>query len=314
MLSERAINSDQNYQKMNIPLNEIFADKNFNSRGQILATDVVELAKDVALRGLIKPITVRPLWDTEEITKRQGFKYFLVAGFRRYTAYKANNAQTIPAIVRDDLTSEFECRDINAVENLQTLSLNFAQEANSIKHYFQAKWTIQDVAKRINKSGGWVQLRYNLLSMPPQVVNAAAAGFIKSTDMVELYKYRDNQTDLLKMAGMLVDKRKAGEKNVRHSIKKKDHANSKKVRQKKEIEDLMELLQELMKKRDPDMMVQAGDLISPYGNALHTKALAWASGNITALELHTYIRDYAAVFGIKYELPAFEITPLDSVQ
>src|SRR5688500_7487781 len=115
MLSEQALNADSNYQKENILMKEIYADKSWNSRGQILASDVIDLAKDVARRGLIKPITLRPLWENEIIQQRQGFKFFLVAGYRRYTAYRVNNAEYIPAIVRYDLVSEFECRDINAV-------------------------------------------------------------------------------------------------------------------------------------------------------------------------------------------------------
>jgi ParB/RepB/Spo0J family partition protein len=311
-LSARAIEIDS--KKPCVPVKEIFADREWNCRGLITASDVIELANDVAANGLEQPITVRPLWDNEIIPKKQGFKYFLIAGFRRYSAYRANDAVMIPATVRPDLDSDFACRSLNARENLHRKDLNLWQEAVSVRHYWQANWTREEVANEINKSTGWVQIRYTLLNMPDPIQKAAAQGYIKTTDVLELHKYRENQAELLKIAGLLVDKRKEGDRSGALQVtKKKDKASTKKVRKTREIEELQERLQEIFCERDPDKVITVDEIITAGGNGLHTQVLAWAAGNIDSLTLHTHIRDFASAVGLRYEIPDFESESLASL-
>ena len=306
MLSEYAIERDKASGLKLIPLKKIYADVNFNCRGQFTSADIVELARDVAAKGLIEPIIIRNLWATEEIQKKQGFEYSLVAGFRRYAAYRTNEAEVIPCVVRH-IDNEFECRDINAVENLQRKDLNLAQEAAAIKHYYNANWTLKDVAEHVSKSTGWVQIRYVLLGMPAEIQQAAGQGYILSQDVLELNKYRENRTEMLKMAGVIRDARKykTGVTNLTHSIKKKDYATTKKTRTRLEIFELMEALRNATKGRYAHQPMEAGDVISTQGNSLATSVLAWAAGEIDSFTLHTRIREFCDLIGVGYTMPEF---------
>lgn len=307
MLSPRAIESDK---ALNVPLlrlGEIFADPEFNCRGNFTAADILELTKDVAERGLIQPVTVRPIWlPQEKELSARGIKYSLIAGFRRYASYRANGAEVIPAVIRN-ATSEFECRDINAVENLQRLDLTLWQECVAIKHYWLANWTRQEVADRISKSSGWVQLRYMLLEMPEEIQQAAHQGYILISDVRELHKYKSNKEEMLKMAGIIRDKRKNGEgKNMIQHIRKRDKATTKKIRQRDEIFTVMDYLREHFKQAYPHQSLEVKDIVSPQGNNLAIKCLAWAAGEIDNLTFHTYVREYCDAIGVGYTFPDFE--------
>lgn len=310
MLSQYAIDRDKASGLKLIPLKQIYADVNFNCRGQFTSADIVELARDVAAKGLIEPIIIRELWSTEELQKKQGFMYSLVAGFRRFAAYRANDAECIPVVLRH-IDNEFECRDINAVENLQRKDLNLSQEAQAIKHYYAANWTLKDVAERISKSTGWVQIRYTLLGMPAEIQQAAAQGYILGQDILELNKYRGDRTEMLKMAGIIRDARKHKKgPNLTHVIKKKDYATTKKARSRLEIFELMETLRQATKGRYEHQPMEAGDVITSQGNSLATQVLAWAAGEIDSYTLHTHIRNFCDHIGTGYKMPEFSAESL----
>lgn len=303
-LSQYAIEKDRQSGVPLIPIKEIYADIEFNCRGQFTSADIVNLAIDVAAKGLLEPIIIRELWDTEKIPKAQGFKYSLVAGFRRFAAYKTNDAEKIPAIVRQ-IVSEFDCRDINACENLQRKDLNLYQEAMAIKHYFMANWTQKDVAERVNMSQGWVKIRYDLLKMPPEVQQAAGQGYILQQDIVELAKY-DTKKEILEMAGVIRDARKHDKgPNLTRKIKKKDKPTTKKVRSRLEIFELMEILRSNFKQRAEYHEMLAGQIVSAQGNCIATQCLAWAAGEIDSFTLHTYIKNYCVLLGLDYQMPEF---------
>ena len=303
-LSEKAIENDK---KSGIPLKpvkKIYADSEFNCRGNFTAQDIIELVRDVATRGLLEPIIIRPLWPVVEAHLiNKGYEYSLVAGFRRYSSYKANNAEFIPAIVRE-ITSEFDCRDINAVENLQRKDLTFWQEAKSIRHYWMASWTRAEIAERVNKSMGWVQLRIMLLEMEPEIQTAANQGYIVATDMHDLARFKGDER--LRVAGRLRDARKTGQtRGIKHRLHKREKASSKKIRRYQEIQDVMDLIRTAFKEADLDQMVLLGDIITPQGNSIIHRIMAWSTGQITSLDVHIEIRDFCKKIGVNYEIPEF---------
>src|SRR5690348_11843059 len=88
-----------------VPMNEIFADDEFNCRGVIDPMTVIDLANDIRDKektrgegmGLIEPITLQP-WS-----KEPGKKYRIVAGYRRFKAHEINKAEFIRALIREGL-------------------------------------------------------------------------------------------------------------------------------------------------------------------------------------------------------------------
>jgi ParB family chromosome partitioning protein len=306
MLSPEAIENDKRSGLPLIPLKEIYADKEFNCRGQITASDVVDLARDTAKRGLVEPVVIRHLWDSEEVQKRQGFKYSLVAGFRRQFAYRINEAEVIPCVIRA-ITSDFECRDLNAVENLQRQDLNILQEARSIQHYINASWSRDAIGKRVSKSPGWVQLRQELLQLPEEVQIAAAQNYLVQEDIKLLYKHRSNRNEVLRLAGIIRDRRKMGlKKDILAKVKVIKSAFEVKQRKTVDIQEIMNHIREMSTNVDRDQMIRLGDLISEQGNSILTRILGWACGNATNIEAHQAIKKAADLFGCDYKMPEFK--------
>ena len=288
-------------------VSKIYLDSDFNCRGAFSPVDCVELARDIARRGLQQPVTVKPLNELEPTEKRlldQGLEYKMIAGHRRLMSYRINNREVIPAIVKAKDMSAFEAKDLNAIENLQRKELNLQQECNAIRHYWFAQWSREDVAERVGKSPGWVQMRYMLLEMPQEIQDAAGQGYIKTEDVRELYKYQNNAVEQLKMAGIIRDKRKAGEKGpmITGHVRKKDKPNTKKHRGRAQIFEVMHQLQDVFKQRK-DSTIASGALITAGGNNLATSALAWCAGEISTFEFYTAIASYCQVLDIPYTMP-----------
>lgn len=301
-LSEKALLHDSEWNC--VPMKEVYLDPSFNCRGHIVAADITELVKDVAEKGLIQPITVRKLWETEKALLDKGFKYYLVSGFRRFTSYKVLEAEKIPTHIRD-IQSEFDARDVNAVENLQRLDLTLYQEAFSIKHYWMAEWTREEIAERINKSPGWVQTRIWLLEMQPEIQQAAHQGYLLSSDIRALSQFKGD--DRLKRAGVMRDARKKGEKAVTLKMKRKEKGSSKRTRNKNEVEGLMNELREHFKKVNRDQTFELKVFVSSQGTMLPLHRIcAWVCGEITSTDLHMSLREFFRTLGHDYEIPDFE--------
>jgi len=85
---------------------------------------ITALAESIKEKGLIQPI----------IVKQSGKGYLIVAGHRRYKAFKQLGRETIPCIVKDEVLSEVDLTEIALIENLQRDDLNTLEVAESIYH------------------------------------------------------------------------------------------------------------------------------------------------------------------------------------
>lgn len=310
-LSEDAVKNDQEIGLPLIEVEKIYLDAEFNCRGAFRPMDCLELARDVARHGLQQPVVVRPLRsdDNEEVhLLSKGFTHKMIAGHRRVTAYKINEHPVIPAILKDKDIDDFTAKDINAVENLQRTELNLQQECNAIRHYWIADWSREEIGERIGKSPGWVQIRVMLLAMPQVIQDAAGQGYIKGTDIRELHKYK-NPAEQLKAAGILRDRRKYDKsaKGITRLIKKREKASTKKMRGKVEIFEMMEHLRDTFSGANTDEIeIPLEDIISPEGNSIATRSLAWAAGEIDNLTFATSIKAFAMTIGVAYTMPEYE--------
>lgn len=308
-MSPQALENDKSLGVPLIPVKEIYQDDDFNSRDWFSPTSCLPLAQDIGQRGLVQPITVRALRPCasstlpgEEALIAKGYKYKLIAGFRRKTAYAINNAEVIPAIVKDAYISDFDCRDINAVENLHRSNLNLYEECRAIRHYADAGWTPQEIADRVNQSSAWVDVRLKLLKLPKEIQEMAAQGHIIQADIRDLYTYRHERDELLRAAAKLRDLRKSGQKrNITRLIAKKDRPNAKKARKRMEVFELMQIIRELSKMVNEDATVVAGNVFTKNGNSLITRVLGWASGEVTSEEMYGSIKEYFGLFDVEFD-------------
>lgn len=261
-----------------LPMDEIFVQGDFNCRGMVDPTNVMELARDIRARGLDVPIVVQP-WTKANNPK---IKFRLLAGFRRHMAHVINKAETIRCIVREDL-SEVDARVLNLTENIQREDLNILQEARAIEYLKDAEVTQEEIAKRIGKSRGWVQDRVYLLELPDEIQTEAAAGTIGTKQIRQIWSLPSTQQQyeyIKRFKDSKLVQRRAAPKTEK--IKRR---NEKRLRIQTEIEELQDTIRDVL------------------GNGLATQVLGWTVGYTSDLEIHQFIASECRKIGRFYAIP-----------
>ena len=119
---------------------------------------LTELSQSIGEVGVIQPIVVA----------RNGDRYTIIAGERRFRASRMAGMETIPAIVRD--WDEHRRMAASLVENLQRDDLNPIEEASGIQALMDRFGMTQDqVARQLGKSRPAVANATRLLTLPEEV-------------------------------------------------------------------------------------------------------------------------------------------------
>ncbi|MCL2796493.1 MAG: ParB/RepB/Spo0J family partition protein [Firmicutes bacterium] len=141
-------------------------DPNINQPRKVFdETAMNELVNSVRVHGVISPI----------IVVRNGSRYMIIAGERRWRAAKRAGLKTIPTIIR--AYSPQQVREISLIENLQREDLNPIETANAIKQLmYEYRYTQEEVADRIGKSRPAVANTLRLLSLSAPVIDLVAGG------------------------------------------------------------------------------------------------------------------------------------------
>ena len=272
---------------LSIPLTDIHMDEEFNCRGRIAPIDVVDLAKDIEANGLIQPVTVAPY--PEDMIKKTGCKYRLIAGYRRYMSHRVIQRSEIPAIIRPDMADDMKARFFNLSENLKRQDLDIVQEAKAIKRLKDLGVAEVATAERLGKSRGWVQIRYMLLSLPEAIQAECTAGFITQSNIRELFAINNTagKDSCFAAAKKLKEAKISGRKamNVNPNRAK---PTAKYHRKRSEIFEVMDNIQRQL------------------GNFIGTRLLAWCAGEISNAELYMSIEEYANENGLDYTNPLKE--------
>ena len=256
-----------------ISLSDICCDDAFNCRGLITPFDVADLAKQIQSIGLQIPIALHkgPWADKLDEPIPGGKPYRIIAGHRRFTAYRVlfqNDPvkfQMIPAIIKTGL-NEIDARVLNLSENLDRKELNIVQEARAIEALYNAGVPRERVATMIHKTGSWVQTRFNLLSLPQDIQDEAAAGMLTHLQIKQLYSL-DSDEDRYAAVRKIKEAKLKGVKLGHVGKKRRKPTNTKKVRQPDECLEMIDLIGE-----------------SAIGYGIVTRTLAWCAGNITTEE------------------------------
>lgn len=277
-----------NYEVQEINMSTIFSDDSFNCRGSITPMDVADLAKDIDHNELQFPISVQPA-DEVGAGIPTKFAYRIVAGHRRFMAFRVLQRTTIPAMIKRGL-SEVQALTHNLSENLQRKELNILQEARALRRLKDLGLGQEFAAEAVGRTRSWVQIRYNLLDLPDVIQEEAAAGLLNQAQIKQIYGLKDDDaryTAVRNIKNALL----RGEKGFSVAPKAKHDPYKKKRRPKSEIEDM---IRHIAKE-------------SPLGFGLATRALAWANGTINSAELYMDIRRVADELGKPYRIPVPEL-------
>ncbi len=262
----------------NIELNKLHADSEFNSRGEIKPLDIVELTNSVKEHGLLQPISVYPY--NEEEREKYHKDYKIILGYCRYTACIILNFKTIPCVVKPWMT-ETKARILNLAENIKRKDLNILQEAKSIEKLKFAGYTMNMVSKELGVSMAWVQNRFCVLSFPEDIQKECAIGTVNQIHIKDLYSLPlEKQYEEVRRIN---DQRLRGEKHIK--VKKPIAANSKKGRTPASMNKMLDFL------------------MDELGPSFGTRTLAWASGNISTLDLFTDVKAQLVIKGKPFIFP-----------
>ena len=124
-----------------------------------------ELTASIKTSGVIQPVIVR----------RQGPRYQLVAGERRWRAASQAGLVRIPAILRE--VTDAESLELALVENLLREDLNPMEEAEAFdKLLARFAWTQEELAQRIGKERSSIANALRLRHLPLPVQDDLRAG------------------------------------------------------------------------------------------------------------------------------------------
>ncbi len=117
-----------------------------------------ELAASIREHGVVEPILVR----------REGARYRILAGERRWRAAQRAGLKEVPAILRE--ASEREAFELALVENLQRTDLNAIEEAEAYEVLLEDhRLTQEKIAERVGKERSTVANALRLLRLPEDV-------------------------------------------------------------------------------------------------------------------------------------------------
>lgn len=144
-------------------------DSPFQPRKAYNPVTLRELADSVREKGILTPIVARQINGSTEI----------VFGHRRKRAAELAGVSSVPVIVRE--MTDVEAREAQIIENLQRDDLNPLDEANGYAELMKGGQKVEDISKKIGKSGPYVYTRLKLLDMVPEAQSLFRQGRIPVT-------------------------------------------------------------------------------------------------------------------------------------
>lgn len=117
-----------------------------------------ELSQSIKANGIVQPVIVR----------RNGAKFQLVAGERRWRAAQRAGLQTIPAVVKE--VSDEKLLELALIENIQRQELNAIEEAKAYKNLVETVGLTQEmIAERVGKNRTVITTSLRLLKLPKNI-------------------------------------------------------------------------------------------------------------------------------------------------
>lgn len=154
------------------------------------------LTENIRVQGLLHPIVVRPSQD-----KSHGKTYELVVGYRRLSAFKALEYETIPASVHEASDEQVLAELIS--ENLQREDPSPLDEARVMKRMIDTfNWSHAQVAAQLGVDRSQVTKRLGLLRLPDKVQTLVADGSLTAShaEVVARLDNEDSQVELAELA------------------------------------------------------------------------------------------------------------------
>ncbi len=151
-----------------IPIEDVYPNAN-QPRTHFDEKALQELAESIKVLGIIQPITVR----------KDGAKFEIISGERRYRASKMAGLKEIPAYVR--LVNDQELLEMALVENIQREDLDAIEVALTYQRLLEEIGLTQEaLSQRVGKERSTITNSIRLLKLNPDVQQAIRNGDISA--------------------------------------------------------------------------------------------------------------------------------------
>ena len=121
-------------------------------------TAIEELAESIKKYGIIEPIVV----------SKEGSKYQIIAGERRFRAAKVAGLETIPVVIKE--YDEKEKNEVALIENIQRKDLNILEEAQAYKDILEKyNMSQEELANNIGKSRSAISNTIRILKFDDKI-------------------------------------------------------------------------------------------------------------------------------------------------
>lgn len=192
------------------------------------------LAQSIKDHGVVQPILVR----------KEGQRYIIVAGERRWRASKLAGLKTVPVVVKE--LSNREVMEIALIENLQREDLNPIEEAEAYQKLIEDfGLTQEEVSRVVGKSRAAIANSVRLLNLPDLVKEMISDGRLTSGHARTLITINDAARQLA-LANEIIEKNL----NVRETEKlaaKEDKKISPVKKQEKKVDANLKDLEERLR-------------------------------------------------------------------
>lgn len=128
-------------------------------RTRFVEAGLEELAASIRSNGIVQPIVVR----------RQGDRYQIVAGERRWRAAQRAGLRRVPVTLRD--IPDEKLLEIALIENIQRQELNPVEEARAYRKLVDnIGFTQEELSERVGKNRSMISTAMRLLKLPDTIL------------------------------------------------------------------------------------------------------------------------------------------------
>ncbi len=154
----------QNRSVNTININDLHAGK-YQPRTEFDKEALDALVESIKEKGVLQPLLVR----------KQGDKYEIIAGERRWRAAKVAGLKEVPVIVKD--FSDQEALEVALVENLLRENLSAIEEAEGLQRLItEFSHTQEALSQIVGKSRSHIANTLRLLNLPQEIQNMVKEG------------------------------------------------------------------------------------------------------------------------------------------
>ena len=152
----------------------------YNPRKRFDEAALAELAASIRRQGVLQPIGVRPIADTD--------RFEIVFGERRYRAALMAELTEISAVILH--VSDETAAEMAVTENLQRKDVTPIEEANAYQKLMESgRYDVQSLAEQFGKNENYIRTRLKFVSLIPEIAELLEKDEITISVASEICRY-----------------------------------------------------------------------------------------------------------------------------